>query len=253
MARPFDLAVVCDGLRLCAGAFVPDEPRGVVVLLHGIPSTAPPEPGDRGYEGFAETLATEGWAAVWGDMRAARGAAGYFSLEGWVRDARALVDAARTVEGVAGLPVAVVGSSAGGVVAVEAVRRGAPVDALVLMGTPAAWVSFAADAQDALRRITVEAGMPVSPEVLAEPQPWVGEFESITTEAAIAHVRTPVLVLHGTADDVVPVGHAERIAARAPRAEVRILDGAGHQLRRDERAVRIALDWLARTMPGARA
>lgn len=253
MTRPLELSIVCDGLRLCAHAIVPAEPRGVVVLLHGIPSTAPPEPGDRGYEGFAATVADAGWAAVWGDMRAARGAAGYFSLEGWVRDARALVDAARTVDGVAGLPVAIVGSSAGGVVAVEAVRRGAPIDALVLMGTPAAWLSFASGPDDALRRITVEAGMPVSPDVLAEPQPWVGEFEAITTEAAIAHVRTPVLVLHGTADDVVPVGHAERIAARAPHADVRIVDGASHQLRRDERAVELALEWLARTMPRARA
>ncbi|HWL64597.1 MAG TPA: hypothetical protein VNP73_01370, partial [Actinomycetota bacterium] len=63
------LPVVVDGLRLRGGAYVPAEAQGLVLLLHGIPSTAPPDPEDTGYQGFARHLAARGFAAAWVDMR----------------------------------------------------------------------------------------------------------------------------------------------------------------------------------------
>ena len=243
------LSIVCDGLRLAGGAFVPEDPRGIVVLLHGIPSAAPADPGDEGYPGLARRFAEEGWAAAWVEMRGVRSSQGHFSIEGWVRDARAAVDAARALEGVQGLPLALVGSSAGGCVSVEAVKRGAPVNAVALLAAPAAWVSFAGDPASAVKRITEEAGMPLSEETLADPTAWVAEFETVVTEASIVDVRVPTLVVHGSDDDVVPVDHATRIADRARNAEVVILDGGAHQLRRDDRAVKVVLEWLERVLP----
>lgn len=245
-ARPLD--VVSDGLRLDAGIHVPDRPRGTAVLLHGIPSISPPEPGDLGYRGLAERFAAEGWAAAWGDMRAVRKSPGYFSIEGWVKDALAILDAARAAaEG----PVVLVGSSAGGAVSTEAVRRGAPVDALVLLAAPAEWLSFADDPAMGVFRVQAGAGMELSPEALEDPAQWAAEFENVTAEISVASVRVPVLVVHGTADDVVPVEHAPRIAAAAPAAQLEIVEGAGHQLRRDDRAVDLVLRWLDTTFPRA--
>lgn len=242
------LAVVCDSLRLNSGAYVPADPQGIVVLLHGIPSVAPPDPDDQGYPGLARQLASEGFAAAWVDMRGVRGSPGFFSIEGWVRDARATVDAARALEGLAGLRLALVGSSAGGAVATEATRRGAPVDALVLLAAPAAWLSFAADAGSGIRRIVEEAGMPLAPETLSNPRAWASEFEGVVTEKSIVEIRVPTLIVHGTADDVVPVDHAARIAERARRAEVKIIEGGPHQLRRHEEAVDTVVDWLRRRL-----
>jgi alpha-beta hydrolase superfamily lysophospholipase len=220
------------------------EVLGTVVLLHGIPSVNPPDPDDTGYPGFAQDFARKGWAAVWADLRAVRKSPGYFSIEGWVRDVRAIVDAARALgDGPRG-PLAVVGSSAGGAVAVEAVARGAPVDALVLLGTPAAWVSFAAEPAAGLLRVTEEAGMAVHPDVLRDPKAWAAEFDSVTPERSIKSLRVPVLVAHGTDDDVVPVDHARRIAEASGRAEVRILEGAGHQLRREPGIADLVDEWL---------
>ncbi|HYP24921.1 MAG TPA: alpha/beta fold hydrolase, partial [Actinomycetota bacterium] len=222
------LEVVSDGLRLDAGIDVPDRPRGTAVLLHGIPSISPPEPGDLGYRGLAERFAAEGWAAAWGDMRAVRKSPGYFSIEGWVKDALAIVDAARVAaEG----PVVLVGSSAGGAVSTEAVRRGAPVDALVLLAAPAEWLSFADDPAMGVFRVQAGAGMELSPETLEDPAQWAAEFENVTAEISVASVRVPVLVVHGTDDDVVPVVHAPRFEAAAPAAQLEIVEGAGHQLR----------------------
>lgn len=248
MVKEKALLVTCDGLRLSCGSAIPDEARGVVVLLHGIPSTSPSDSADAGYPGLARDLAARGWAAVWADMRAVRESEGFFSIEGWVRDAESVVAAAYSLPIAAELPLALIGSSAGGAVAAEAVRRGAPADALALLAAPASWISFADDPDRGLKRITEEAGMAVSPEVVDDPVAWALEFEGVTTESSIKDVRIPTLIVHGTADDVVPVDHARRISVKAPQAEVHLLAGAGHQLRRDPAAMSVVFDWLDRTL-----
>jgi alpha-beta hydrolase superfamily lysophospholipase len=244
--EPFE--VVSDGHRLNAGLVVPAEPRGVAVLVHGIPSIAPPEPGDGGYPAMAERFAERGWAGLWVDLRAVRGSEGSFSIEGWVRDLLATLEAARRDPKIRDLPTVVVGSSAGGAVATNAVQRGAEVDGLVLLAAPASWVSFAGDPADALRRITEEAGMEVAPDVHSDPRAWADEFSGVTTVTAIAGARVPMLIVHGTADSVVPVGHANVLAEAAPGAELRIIEGAEHQLRKEPEAVEAVLEWMERVL-----
>ncbi len=246
--RQQDLSVSCEGVDLACSYVAPESPGGAVLLLHGIPSVNPPAPDDRGYPGWAEDLASKGWLAAWGDLRARGASPGYFSIEGWVRDALAVIGEVRALPASAGLPLALIGSSAGGCVSAEAIRRGARVDALALLGAPAAWLFFAGDGPAGVQRITEEAGMALAPEVLEDPISWAAEFETITTENAIADVRVPTLILHGTADDVVPVEHAHLIAAQAPEAEVAIVDGAPHILRHDPKAMTILDDWLERTL-----
>lgn len=242
------LAIVCDGVRLAGGIVVPDEPRGSCVLLHGIPSILPPELGDTGYPGLATRFAAEGWAAAWVDMRAVRSSKGSFSIEGWVRDARTTIDAVRSTEGTHGLPVALIGSSAGGAVACEIAARGAPIDALAMLAAPASWSWFAADPVAGAQRIAQDSGMVLSEEVLGDPTAWAAEFDAVSPERSIAKVKVPTLIIHGTADDVVPVHHAELLRERAPRAEVRIIEGASHHLRTDETALETLFDWLDRTL-----
>ena len=246
MSEPLELDLVCDDLRLnCWSIHPTSDPRGTIVFLHGIPSTAAPDPADRGYRGLAAEAAEKGWTAIWADMRGVRGSEGYFSIEGWVRDASSVVEIARRQ---AGDKVALVGSSAGGAVSTEAVRRGADVDALALLAAPAAWLTFASNAASGLEKIMADTGMALAPEVHDDPATWAAEFREVTTENSIADIKVPLLLLHGTADDVVPVDHAHRLAARAPDAEVHILEGAAHQLRRDPGAVNLLFDWLDRTL-----
>ncbi len=239
-----DLEILSDGNRLIGGASIPDDPRGVVLLLHGIPSVAPSEPGDTGYPGLAGSFAERGWLAGWIDMRAVRDSGGYFSIEGWVRDARAASDALGALEAAHGLPRAIVASSAGGAVATHAIQRGLPADALALLAAPATWVSFAGAPEEGVQRITEGAGMALAPEVHQDPTEWAAEFQTVATASAIGELKIPVLIVHGTSDIVVPVDHASRIHEQAPDAELHILEGAGHQLRRDPDAMDIVFGWL---------
>ncbi len=217
-------------------------------MLHGIPSVTPPEPDDTGYPGAARLFAEQGWATAWADMRAVRASKGFFSIEGWVRDARAVIDAVRSADGLQGLPLALIGSSAGGAVACEVAARGAPVDALAMLAAPAAWLGYATDPRAGVRRITEETGMALAEEVEADPAAWMAEFETVTAERSIVKIKVPTLIVHGTDDDVVPVDHARRLAERAPRAEVRIIEGGGHQLRKEDAALEIVFDWLERVL-----
>ena len=240
--KEIPLEISCDNNVLKGGAFVPDDADRSVVLLHGIPSIAPADPSDEGYRGLARTFGAAGWVAGWADMRGVRDSEGYFSIEGWVKDVAAIVGAVRDLKPTRFL--ALIGSSAGGAVASEAVRRGVRVDALALLAAPAAWLSFAADPVAGVTRVTQEAGMPVAPDVLQDPAAWAAEFDRVVTKEAIGEVTVPVLVLHGDADDVVPVDHAGDIAMAAQDAELHVLKGGAHQLRRDDRAVRTLMHWL---------
>jgi uncharacterized protein len=243
-----ELDVVFEGLRLNCGAVIPQEPRGVLLLLHGLPSVAPPEPGDVGYPGFARSAAENGWLAVWGDMRAVRGSEGYFSMEAWVRDAGEFVRVARSLDEARGLPLGLVGSSAGGAVLTELVARGTDADALALLAAPASWLSFTSDPQTSIQLIQLQAGMALAPETLENPEPWAAEYETVATERSIGTIEMPLLIMHGDADDVVPVEHAYRLKDVAPNARLEIIAGAGHQLRRDEAATKLLFDWCTEVL-----
>jgi pimeloyl-ACP methyl ester carboxylesterase len=58
---------------------------------------------------------------------------------------------------------------------------------------------------------------------LSEPVNWIGR---------LSQLRTPVLVIHGTEDRVVPYAHASTIKARVPAATLLPLQGTGHELHR---------------------
>ena len=53
-------------------------------------------------------------------------------------------------------------------------------------------------------------------------------------------------MLHGSDDEVVPVFDARVLADAHGDADLRIIDGGGHQLRHDPRAVAVLLGWLDR-------
>ena len=60
---------------------------------------------------------------------------------------------------------------------------------------------------------------------------WVPPFVlryPLSTADALARVRTPVLLVHGTRDELIAPAHSERLLKAAPQATHLLIEGAGH-------------------------
>ena len=55
-----------------------------------------------------------------------------------------------------------------------------------------------------------------------------------------------MLLLHGDEDESVPASDSRQLAEAHGTAEMRVLNGAGHRLRHDPRAVSVLMGWLDR-------
>jgi putative redox protein len=80
---------------------------------------------------------------------------------------------------------------------------------------------------------------------------WARGFTDLDPLRAAAKLPPrPLLILHGTDDDIVPLADARALAdAAAPASELRVVHAAAHRLRHDPRAVAALLGWLDRQIP----
>ena len=111
-----------DGFELHCRSWMPAEPRGVIVIVHGLA-----EHGGR-YRETAELFASRGWAVVAGDLRGhgrspdpdgRRVHVGRFS--DYFHDVDAFLGAA--CDAYPGLPIFLLGHSMGGLIAISYVLR----------------------------------------------------------------------------------------------------------------------------------
>lgn len=234
---------VPSAVRLEADLFEPSSrPALAVVLCHGLPSGSPKDPDDPGYPGLARRLAERGSAAVAFSFRGCYGSDGDLSLRGWIEDLRAVVDA--VVERV-DAPVALAGSSLGGSVALLEASGDDRVAGVATLAAPASLDDLGEPRGAFLERVR-DIGLIRTAGFPSDPRAWEEEFVRLRPEDAATRLgERPLLVVHGTADNVVPVEHAHRIArAASGPVELVELEGAGHQLRRDEGAVSALTRWL---------
>jgi putative redox protein len=76
---------------------------------------------------------------------------------------------------------------------------------------------------------------------------WAAELKQVQPVPDAKRIAPrPFLVVHGDRDDLTPLDDGRALAASHGDAEIRIIDGAGHELRHDPRAVAVFLGWLAR-------
>jgi pimeloyl-ACP methyl ester carboxylesterase len=84
--------------------------------------------------------------------------------------------------------------------------------------------------------------------------PWVPPFLQrallrypMRNDLAIARITTPLTLLHGERDEVIPPEHSRRLQALAPQARLVIVRGAGHN---DLQGVPQYLDAVAQALRG---
>ncbi len=222
----------------------------LIVLCHGIPSSAPVE-GDTGYEGFASFLAMRGLAALFFNFRGTGFSGGNFSLKGWVEDLGLVLDTIFRGEDVfSGLDldkVIVWGFSGGAAAAIDTLAKDHRPRALIAMSSFDSIETLVSRENACLfvqhcRTVGIikDEGYPLND------HQFFGEmmvYDPIRHISGVSPV--PLLLVHGSCDETVPVECAYRLFERAsePKKLV-IIEKGQHKLRLNGEAIDSALQWL---------
>ncbi len=247
-----DEVIESDGLRLWAHTGRPTSSgtaarRRGLVLAHGFP-TGPQwaESSGRTYPEFADRLANDaGWTVLAFNFRGTGGSEGDFSHgrlaprpAGRHRPPRRAV---RGGEG-CGWP----GSAPVASLAICAAADDDRVQGVATFGAPADFDDWAADPRRFLQHAR-ELGVVRSPGYPDDLSAWAQELKEIRAIGCVHQLPPrPLMIVHGSIDDVVPLSDARALADSAESSELRIITGAGHRLRHDPRAVAVLLGWLDR-------
>jgi fermentation-respiration switch protein FrsA (DUF1100 family) len=204
-----------DGVRL-HGWWLPAKgpALGTVLHLHGNAANV------SNHLPLVAWLPAAGFNVLMLDYRGFGRSQGRPTLEGVVEDAAAALAYLRSRPDVDGSRLIVLGQSLGGATALRLLARDG--DGVRLAVIEASFASYRGIARDAALRSVVLA--PLLP--LALPSLPKAADDPVT---ALAAVRVPLLILHGTADEVIPFAHGERLAASAPAGSVLLpVEGGVH-------------------------
>lgn len=191
-----------DGLSYAL--FVPEEPRGGVVVLHGAGSSK------ESHYDFARAARFMGLSAVSFDQR------GHGESEGALDD-RAATDVAAMAGLLGPVPIALRGSSMGGYMAIVA----APA-----VGASAVVAICPAGAEHLLRGLDADAF------TFRADEPKLRAFLEANDPAdVVASLDVPLMLLHAEGDEQIPVAHSADLhaAARSPRKKFLALPGGHHR------------------------
>ncbi len=245
---PLDYWFESGGLRLSSHLSEPSASFGVapgLVLCHGFPVRGRESPASgKSFPELADRIASElGWCVLTMNFRGCGQAEGNFSMGGWLDDIAAAVHHLRDL-GVKDVWLAGFGS--GGALCICEGARDPSIVGVAAMGAPADFDDWARNP----RRLLLHAReVGVVKDVAFPPSfdKWAQELKDISSLSAVRQLAPrPLLLLHGDSDDLVPSLDARLLADSHGDAELRIISGAGHELRHDPRAVAVFLGWLAR-------
>ena len=244
-----NVSLEVDGLKIIGEVYSPSGKGSypALILCHGIPNGSPPTPGDKGYAGLAKRFCNEGFITMIFNFRGAGLSEGNFDMLGWARDLSAALDYLYDFDRVDRNRFSVMGFSGGAKVSVYVTAKDNRVSSLVSCCCPTR-LSQLTDRKslqafiERQRELSMNGeGHPVlTPEELAQgfaetnPLNWVGKISP-----------RPLLIVNGDSDELVVPEQAQELYQKAgdPK-ELVLVKGAGHQLRKNEDAVKVAMSWL---------
>ena len=192
---------------------------------------------------LADRIATQvGWRVLTFNFRGTGGSSGEFSIGGWEDDLRFAIDAVAADGDTDDVRIA--GTGVGGALALGVGAADDRIRGIAALGAPVDLRDWSRDPNRFVRHCR---SMGVIDEPPADLGAWAREIAAVDTlEFARRFAPRPLLIIHGTDDDVVPVTDAELLAEAHGSAELRIVVNAGRRLRHDPRAVASLLGWLDR-------
>ena len=217
-----------------------------VVLAHGYPSgTGSAGKAALSMPELADRIAAEmGWIALALAFRGCGDSEGSFSLGGWLVDLLSAVDHLEHSQPVSGVWLA--GFGTGGALSICAAAREPRIRGVAAMGAPADFDDWASHPRRLLEHAR-DVGLVSAATAPRDFELWARELRELRAVACAPQLAPrPLLVVHGSDDDLVPVFDARVLGDAHGSAELRIIEGAGHRLRHDPRAVAVLLGWLDR-------
>lgn len=194
------------------------HPR-LVVLLHG---GFWKQAYDRRHaRAAAAALAAEGFVVASPEYRRVGGGGGWPATAEDVAQAVALAPSLLTGLAISSEGLTVVGHSAGGHLALWLANQPQPVDLVVGLAPVA---DLRAAARDRLGGRATQALLGGEPDEV--PQAYAAADPR--TRMTAARPRCAVRIVHGSRDDVVPVGNSRGLAESQPFVDLRVVEGADH-------------------------
>ena len=217
-----------------------------VVLCHGYPNKGRgAENSGKSFPQLADRLSESlGWPVLTINYRGCAKSEGNFALDAWQRDIAAAIGQ------VAALGVAhvwLVGFGTGGSLCICEGASNPLVAGVAAAGSPADFDDWAKHPRDLLEHSRL-VGVIRDDDFPSDEDAWALALRSTRPLDRVAELASrPLFLLHGSADEVVPTVDPLALADAHGAAEFRLIEGAGHELRHDPRAVAMLTGWLSRT------
>ncbi len=237
-----------DGLNLAGELHIPqkDKPSSVLCICHGIPA-APYNPADRGYAALAQRFCAAGFVTLIFNFRGTGESQGNLDMLGWSRDLQAALNFLFSLKEIRKKHLSLLGFSAGAAISIYIAAHDPRVSSLVACACPADF-ALLANKEEALDPIQHFRNIGAIRDKDSPPSPeqWLNGFKTVSPLRWIDRISPrPLLLVHGDADEVVPLEHSHKLyhKAKEPK-ELAIIPGAKHKLRLEEAAIVTVLDWL---------
>ena len=235
-----------DGIRLSAVLERPDpERRPLVIFLHGFTSSK-----DRPHNiASCEAMREAGCATLRVDLYGHGESGGAFrkhTLHKWISNTLAVIDEVRGLDFVSSVWLS--GHSQGGLTAALVAGMAPDLVRGLILRAPAFMIPRCAREGDMLGTRFDPLRIPDSVPVikgLTLDSGYVRVAQTIHVEEAVERFPGPVLLLHGDADDVVPLADSVEAARRYRDCRLEVIPGETHHFDRcPERMRTIIREWL---------
>ncbi|UNC93428.1 alpha/beta hydrolase [Candidatus Contubernalis alkaliaceticus] len=199
------------------------------------------------YPKLAQWFSQKGFATFTFNFRGTGESGGNFDLGEWTEDLRTVLDYIFQHPGIQKDRVILVGFSGGAAVSIYTASRNPQIHAVVSLACPADFnllinESRLEETLKRLRKIGIirDAGFP------PDPKAWLNRALSLRPLENIEKISPrPVLIIHGTEDEIIPPEQAIDLFRAASRPkDLFLIEGAGHRLKNNAQALHYILEWI---------